>query len=313
MKEGPPTGAAPPRSPWQALLGILLVVTLPTLTVLGAVLLSVQGQAASKRPAVRPAEDNPVEVIPTAAIVTPLPVTIMPSTSATDNLQMTGTHLPTNPTIGPEPSIAPFTITDVTPTAGASGTTWFTPSATPVRCGGPPFDWALFIVKEGDTLYSLALRHGTSIQRIKSVNCLESEQINVDQQLYLPILPTMVTPITPTLTTVPSLTATLTLPAPPPPSPTTVASATATPQPTPIPADTATAIPAPTSTPQSNPTLTPEASPTADAATTPTSTARPTVDPSTTPTPEEEGTPAGPPSPTPEPSPSETPRATSQE
>lgn len=66
-----------------------------------------------------------------------------------------------------------------------------TPSPVPITpppCE-PPQDWVIYVVQEGNTLYSLARGHGTDVEVLQRVNCLESETILVGQELYVPPLP----------------------------------------------------------------------------------------------------------------------------
>jgi LCP family protein required for cell wall assembly len=53
------------------------------------------------------------------------------------------------------------------------------------------------MVREGDTLYSLAERYGTDIETLERVNCLDGSTILIGQRLYVPgplALPTFATP-----------------------------------------------------------------------------------------------------------------------
>ncbi|MBN1935510.1 MAG: LysM peptidoglycan-binding domain-containing protein [Anaerolineae bacterium] len=123
--------------------------------------------------------------------------------------------------------------------------TFVLPTITPTQCVvRPPAGWVSYIVQSGDSLYDLALRHGTTIYEVQQVNCLSSGAVYAGQQLYLPaLLPTA----TPTWTLVPS--ATLTLPVETP-TPTTTPTTETTP--------TATATPLPEPTPTIEPTSTVE-------------------------------------------------------
>ncbi len=164
-----------------------------------------------------------------------------------------------------------------------SGIVIYLPQRPPVRpiCGSPPASWERYTVQRGDTLYSLGLRHGTTVYAIMQANCLSSTRLTAGLAIFLPPLPATATPI-PTPTS----------PPPPPPTetaippadtltPTAVVTDTPTSTPvidTPTPTETETAVPptdtpTPTETPlppTETPTLTPE--PTA----TPTETAVPT-------------------------------------
>jgi polyisoprenyl-teichoic acid--peptidoglycan teichoic acid transferase len=56
---------------------------------------------------------------------------------------------------------------------------------TPPPCE-PPLDWITYVVQEGNTLYSLAREHGTDVETLQRVNCLDSEVILVGEELYVP-------------------------------------------------------------------------------------------------------------------------------
>lgn len=176
----------------------------------------------------------------------------------------------------------------------------FYASPTPWPCG-PPLGWVVYIVRPGDTLYSLSLRSGAGIEAIRRANCLPGYTILAGHALYLPKLPSTPTPTppppdTPTLpyTPVPTETHTPT----PTPTPVLTQPSTLTPSPTATTYPTFTATPTLTGTTTHTPTYTP----------TPTETPGPTVTPTSTPTSTPTGTPTS--TYTPTPSPTETPTST---
>jgi tetratricopeptide (TPR) repeat protein len=65
-----------------------------------------------------------------------------------------------------------------TPTATPSPT----PSPTPTSQPQP----IIYVVRQGDTLYSIARRYGTTVQAIMAANGLTNYNIHVGQQLYIP-------------------------------------------------------------------------------------------------------------------------------
>ncbi len=92
-----------------------------------------------------------------------------------------------------------------TPTAVAANTPAFTwspappsftptpwPTATVTEPCIPPGDWQPYTVQEGDTLESLALRHGISVYLLVQANCLTSQTILPGQVIWIP--PPNVTP-----------------------------------------------------------------------------------------------------------------------
>jgi LysM repeat protein len=108
-----------------------------------------------------------------------------------------------------------------------------------VACGVPA-GWVSYVVRRGDTLFSLAIRTGTTVDRVLLANCLTFEdRIFYGTTLFLPRLPAVTSTPRPTSTPVPTST-----PLPPPPPTQPPAPPTATPAP-----PTVTPPPAPTDTP----------------------------------------------------------------
>ena len=130
------------------------------------------------------------------------------------------------------------------------------PTRTARSCG-PPRSWVTYIVRPGDTLYSLGQATGVTVAQLQTANCLGSSiVIRVGQPLYVPFIPIRIPTRTatqrPTATLPP--TATRVSPTlPPPASPTPRPSPTSAP--TPIP-------PTPTEIPTEVPTTPPLPPPT---------------------------------------------------
>ncbi|HZJ25163.1 MAG TPA: LysM peptidoglycan-binding domain-containing protein, partial [Anaerolineales bacterium] len=162
--------------------------------------------------------------------------------------------------------------TTLTPTATTVGVSTLDPSQTPVTTSTDTavptetsveqdiwivcikrFYWPTYRVQPGDTLFSLAAVVGTSVNELRSANCLANDQIHVGQQLYLPRVLSIT--ITPTLTDTPTDIQTSTVTATDTPTPTDTATATATPTETPIPMPTDSPTPTPTSTSADTPTV----------------------------------------------------------
>ncbi len=59
------------------------------------------------------------------------------------------------------------------------------PAFTPPPCV-PPADWGIHVVQPGNTLYSIGRRYGTDVDTLRGVNCLTTDTIFVNQQLYVP-------------------------------------------------------------------------------------------------------------------------------
>ncbi|MFW6096817.1 MAG: LysM peptidoglycan-binding domain-containing protein [Chloroflexota bacterium] len=172
------------------------------------------------------------------------------------------------------------------------------PPPPPPICSGPPSDWVRYAVQRGDTLFSLARTHGSTVYGVMSANCMVSTRINAGQIIYLPA-------------SAPAPTATATDAPPPPPPPTDPPP----PPPTEPPPPTATNPPQPTATELPPPTATEPPSPTATA-TPPTATSPPPTATATPPPPDEDPTPPLPsptaPPPTSTPPPNATATATSE-
>jgi LysM repeat protein len=280
VKAEPSRDTDHPQKPWTSFTGTVLVTIISAATVLGAVLLATQGQAQRGQATVQQSESSEVDLIPTSAVATPPPITLIPTiltanpTERADEANATSmtepSREPNERSGGQDTNLSPTSAITTTPTL--LKTVAPAPTATPWPCAGSrPVHWKLYRVQPGDTLFSLALSHNTTMYWVISYNCLTSDQIQVGQGLYLPPAPTA-TPVPSLMPTADSLT---------PPSPTVVLTTT-TPPPLATATVTITASPSvlPTSTP--NLTLTPGS--TATASPTPTSFSTPTTEPAATPT-----------------------------
>jgi hypothetical protein len=65
------------------------------------------------------------------------------------------------------------------------------------------FDWPIYRVVRGDTLYSIALATGSTVQELMLANCLDGDRLVAGQSLHVPRLPVTPTP-TDTLTALPA-------------------------------------------------------------------------------------------------------------
>jgi len=74
----------------------------------------------------------------------------------------------------------------------AAGQQLFIPALpTPTPCFvSPPSNWEIYAIKEDDTLFSLGVQRGITVEEVIQINCLSSTDIAVGQQIYLPSLPT---------------------------------------------------------------------------------------------------------------------------
>lgn len=62
------------------------------------------------------------------------------------------------------------------------------PYASPIPCT-PKYNWVVYIVQPGDTLYNLAARVNSTPYELQLANCLPSNYIYVGQRLYVPFYP----------------------------------------------------------------------------------------------------------------------------
>ena len=119
---------------------------------------------------------------PTATAMSPSTATETPADTLTPTWTATSTSTPT------------ATPTD---TATATLAATFVPSPVPMQCIHR-YDWPVYRIQRGDTLFSLALTTGSSVQELMLANCLVDSRIFAGQLLYvprLPILPTTAAPL----------------------------------------------------------------------------------------------------------------------
>lgn len=103
------------------------------------------------------------------------------------------------------PTPTPSPIPDATDVTTAASTVTVTPTitATETACvRTQPFAWQPYTVQSGDALSPLAYETGTSVERVREVNCLDSNILSIGQVLWLPPFPPTPTP-TATNTSVP--------------------------------------------------------------------------------------------------------------
>ncbi|MBE9473281.1 MAG: LysM peptidoglycan-binding domain-containing protein [Chloroflexi bacterium] len=74
------------------------------------------------------------------------------------------------------------------------------PTITPLKCGAPSH-WVIYIVRSGDTLFSIAQRVNSTVSQLKYANCLTSDKIRTGQKILVPYQPAPIsspTPVSPT-------------------------------------------------------------------------------------------------------------------
>lgn len=144
--------------------------------------------------------------------------TLLPRATATEaELPDTPTTVAIENTASPSVTEPTENITEATGTATAAPTgtplvivvtATFTPRPS-VSCGAPT-GWTIYTVQRYDTLYSISVRTGTTVNQLKTANCLTSATIYVGQRLYVPYYPVSTnTPLPPTL--MPTLTPTVSI------------------------------------------------------------------------------------------------------
>jgi LysM repeat protein len=219
-----------------------------------------------------------------ALILSPVPVTAtstLPPTATFDAIAMTATFTATNTVLPPTSCQPPAGWIPITVQGGDTldglaaryrttrellksgnclptesllpGTIIYvpaSPTSTSVACVQGAAGWSKkYVVRPGDTLYSIATNHYTTVSAMRQVNCRSSDVIYPNETLWVPNVATR----TPTFTPLPGITITVT-PNPTEPLTETVLPFTGTPSPTetpvpPTPTTTPTPLPLPTGTP----------------------------------------------------------------
>lgn len=143
---------------------ILAASTVVNLIIVGAVLVAAAPQ------------DSPTmtETSTLTAVLAP-PIGTMTFVVHTATIELLITSTPTN-----TPS--------ATPTETLTATA--TPSIPPVWTACVKrFDWPVYQVRQGDTLFSIAVATGSTVQELMTANCLGNSWIYIGQFLYVPRLP----------------------------------------------------------------------------------------------------------------------------
>ncbi|HEY9076714.1 MAG TPA: LysM peptidoglycan-binding domain-containing protein [Anaerolineaceae bacterium] len=61
-----------------------------------------------------------------------------------------------------------------------------------------PYGWSIYIIQYGDTLYTIAQTHGTSVNELIRVNCLATTNIRAGDKLYVPYVASRTNTVTAT-------------------------------------------------------------------------------------------------------------------
>ena len=235
----------------QALTGILAVL-LSTVVVFGSIVMVMNetGLGETMEPAVGETEMALSLPRETMVAATPSAAALLKADTLLSGQSLIETVTPTWTTTETATSnTGPTALPTATPTpsdASAEDPGGSKPKPTKINCG-PPLGWVVYIVRYGDTLYSLGMSFGVSVGYLQMANCMGSSTlIRTGQKLWVPNVPTRTPSPAPahpgTATLIPSQTTPTGTPspsAPQGPSPTHTE--------TPVPADTA--VPTNTVTP----------------------------------------------------------------
>jgi LysM repeat protein len=146
-----------------------------------------------------PPDATPVSPEPTErpVVTTRAPERVQPTTALTLTPTPKPPHTIPSEKPNPEPTDTPTTMP----------TSTHTPTSPCIRA--QPAGWVSYVVKAGNTLFSLARLTGTTVADIQQVNCLSGTTIRVGERLWLPATPKTDTPTaTATSTLIPTITST---------------------------------------------------------------------------------------------------------
>ena len=171
---------------------ILAYAAVPLLLVVGSVALAVTEGAPA--PQASPAASNnstPTMVTPTVRPTqTAPPTSTMPASTSTVKPAASTTASPTPlaPTASPTTAALP---TASSPAAASSAGTAVAPTSLPVApqaesCGPFPGWTNTYVVRPGDTLFRIALRHRTSVWELRQANCKDSAAVVPGERLWIP-------------------------------------------------------------------------------------------------------------------------------
>jgi LysM repeat protein len=164
-------------------------VLVPVPEVSSPTVVSVEGGAAAQ-PSPTPTEKGiagaPGPKAAVAATPTPSPASTNTPVTPTNTPAQPPTPTPVPPTATPVPSPTPT----LTPTPAPSPTPAPAPTATSAPVPTQPSagaKYTVYSVKPGDTLFSIAVKYGTTVAEIMRINGLKSYMIYSGQQLKVPV------------------------------------------------------------------------------------------------------------------------------
>jgi mucin-2/type VI secretion system secreted protein VgrG len=113
-----------------------------------------------------------------------VPAVLPPSPTADTSVSIVVTIFPTLPL-----PISATPVSTDTPASNLTATASLTPPPTLTICQ-PPTGWVVIIVQSSDTLISLSQVYRTSVDLLRTKNCLLNDQLVPGSILYVPPLPT---------------------------------------------------------------------------------------------------------------------------
>ena len=189
-----PKGPAQPATPLHSLSIGVFSALLMTGAIMAVVWFALQFPWLQP-PAVPPPEQPPV-------LATQLP------TEASPILPITGGEPHLSPTAS---ETATATLTDIatpTPTDTPTSTPTNTQAPVPAACV-PQVGWQVYVIRRGDTLWSIGRATGSTASELRLANCLSGSRIIAEKPLYVPRLPVDSPAATPQATSAPSIALTL--------------------------------------------------------------------------------------------------------
>lgn len=127
----------------------------------------------------------PATVVGAAALREAILTMLAPTATATATF---------TPEVALLPTLTPTPLPSETPTPEPTATATLTPFPTATSCFNQcaALGWPSYLVREGDTLSSLAVAGNVSVARAAQVNCLvDPSRIQVGQRICLPVIPTV--------------------------------------------------------------------------------------------------------------------------
>ena len=123
-----------------------------------------------------------IDNIQRRSLLPPKRLAIVDEEAANGEKDLEIVYLPGDEVVTATPSPTPESLSP-TPSGTLDGTAV---SVLVPTCGAAPEDWTPYIVQQGDSLSSLAIKYGVNKKTIAQANCLAYEQIIRGQLIYIP-------------------------------------------------------------------------------------------------------------------------------